>query len=46
MLRVGKVRRTLVMKQAKPVWAEEEDENLFFAPDRGRMVVAEVVHRA
>ena len=45
-LRVGKARRKLVMKQVKVVWAEVEDENLFFAPDRGRMVVAEVVHRA
>ena len=46
MMRVGKARRRLVMKQEKVVWAEVEDENLFFALDRGWMVVAEVVHRA
>ena len=45
-LRVGKVRRKLVMKQEKVVWAEVEDENLFFVLGRGRMVAAEVACRA
>ena len=45
-LRGGKERRKLVMKQEKVVWAEVEDENLFFVLGRGRMVAAEVAYKA
>ena len=44
--RVGEVRRKLVMELAKVVGVEAGSENLFFVPDRGRMVVDEVARRA